>query len=130
MIRLTHVFNVGARVDGDHVTVLDAEVVADDTIDSSTAVIKLIVGKDDKHRVLSLLASDEDGVASEQLEGVHGGLGQGDDTVVIVDGIGNPDGRISTLSINAGGRRHLHQLVGLLLLLQDRSRSIILLRDR
>lgn len=86
----THVFDVGARVDGDHVTVLDAEVVADDTVDASTAVIELLVGEDDEHRILSLLASDEDGIASEKLEGVHGGLGQGDDAVVIIDGIGNP----------------------------------------
>ena len=90
-MKLTHVFDIGARVDGDHVTVLDAKVVADDTVDASAAVIELLVGEDDEHRVLSLLASNEDGVASEKLESVHGGLGQGNDAVVVIDSIGNPN---------------------------------------
>ena len=86
----TDIFDIGARVDGDHVTVLDAKVVADDSVDASAAVIELLIGKNDKDRLLSLLAADEHGVASEELERVHSGLGEGDDAVVIVDGIGDP----------------------------------------
>jgi hypothetical protein len=86
----TDIFDIGTRVDGDHVTVLDSEVVANNSVDASAAVIELIVGENDENGILSLLASNQDGVASEELELVHGGLGEGNDAVVIVDGIGNP----------------------------------------
>jgi hypothetical protein len=101
------IFDIGTRVDGDHVTVLDSEVVANNSVDASAAVIELIVGENDENGILSLLASNQDGVTSEELELVHSGLGEGNDAVVIVDGIGN------------------HQLVGLLLLLENRGRDII-----
>ncbi|TFB02298.1 hypothetical protein CCMA1212_006004 [Trichoderma ghanense] len=65
-------------------------VVTDNTVDSGATLIELLVGEDDEHCLLSLLAADKDGVATEELEGVHGGLGQGNDAVVIVDGVGNP----------------------------------------
>jgi hypothetical protein len=77
-------------VDGDHITVLDSQVVTNNSVDASATVIELLVSEDDENGVLSLLASNQDGVASEELELVHGGLGEGNDTVVIVDGIGNP----------------------------------------
>lgn len=89
-IEQTHIFDVGARGDGDHVTVLDSEIVADNTVDSGASLIQLLVGKDDQDSLLSLLASYKDGVTAEELEGVHGSLGQGDDAVVVIDGIGNP----------------------------------------
>ena len=53
---VTYVFDIGARVDGDHVTMLYPKVVADDSVDASTAVIKLIVGQDNKDSVLALLS--------------------------------------------------------------------------
>jgi hypothetical protein len=77
-------------VDGDHVTVLDSKVVTDDSVDASAAIIELVIGEDDKHCLLSLLAADEHGVTAEELERVHSGLGEGNDAVVIVDGIGDP----------------------------------------
>jgi hypothetical protein len=86
----TDIFDIGTRVDGDHVTVLDSEVVANNSVDASATVIELIVGENDENGVLSLLASNQDGITSEKLELVHGGLGKGNDAVVIVDGIGNP----------------------------------------
>jgi hypothetical protein len=78
-------------VDGDHVTVLDAEVVAHHSVDASAAIVQLLIGEDDQDGVLSLLAADENGVAAEELESLHGGLGEGDDGVVVVDGIGDPE---------------------------------------
>ena len=77
-------------MDGDHVTVLDSQVVTNNSVDASATVVELLVSEDDENGVLSLLASNQDGVAAEELELVHGGLGEGNDTVVIVDGIGNP----------------------------------------
>ncbi|KAI6751077.1 hypothetical protein HG530_013991 [Fusarium avenaceum] len=74
-------------VDGDHVTMLDSEVVANNSVDASAAIIELIIGKNDENSILSLLASNQDGVTSEELELVHGGLGESNDAVVIVDGI-------------------------------------------
>lgn len=69
---------------------LYSQVVADNTVDSGAALIELLVGEDDEHSLLSLLASYKDSVATEELEGVHGGLREGDDAVIIVDGVGNP----------------------------------------
>lgn len=77
-------------MDGDHVTMLDSEVVANNSVDASAAIIELIIGKNDENSILSLLASNQDGVTSEELELVHGGLGESNDAVVIVDGISNP----------------------------------------
>lgn len=70
----THVFDVWTGVDGDHIAVLDAEVVANDAVDPGAAVVEALVGQYDENCVLSLLAANEDGVASEELEVVHGGL--------------------------------------------------------
>lgn len=90
----TYIFNVGARLDGNHVAVLDAEVVANDTVDAGTAVIEVLVGENDEDGVLSLLATDKNCVTTEELELLHGIFGEGNDTVVIVDGIGDPRARL------------------------------------
>ena len=99
----THVFDIGARVDGDHVTVLDTEVVANDTVDAGTAVIELLVGENDEYCVLPLLTPHEDGIASEKLKRVHGRLRQSDDAVVIVDGIGHPNNGVRLRKVRRGG---------------------------
>jgi hypothetical protein len=87
---VTDVFDIGARVDGDHVTVLDSQIVTNDSVDASAAIIKFIVGKNNENGVLSLLASNQNGITSEKLELVHSSLGEGNNAVVIVDGIGDP----------------------------------------
>ena len=61
-------------MDCNHVTVLDTKVVANDTVDASAAIIELLISQDNEHGVLSLLAADKDGVTTEKLQGVHGGL--------------------------------------------------------
>ena len=88
--RSTYVFDIRARRDGDHVTVLDPEVLADNAVDPSAPIVELLVSEDDQNGILPLLSTDEDGVATEELEGLHGGLGEGNDRVVIVSGIGDP----------------------------------------
>ncbi len=77
-------------MDRDDIAVLDAEVVANNAVQASATIIKIIVGKNDKNCVLSLLAPNENCVAAEKLERLHRVVGEGDDRVVIVDGIGNP----------------------------------------
>lgn len=79
-------------MNGNHIAMLYAEVVADNSVDTGAAVIKLLVSKDNENSVLALLAANQDGVTAEKLEFVHSSLGQGNDTVVIVDGIGDPEG--------------------------------------
>ena len=76
-------------MDRDDVAVLDAQVVADNAVDASASIIKVVVGQDDEDRVLSLLPLDQDGVAAEQLECFHGLVGEGDDGVVVIFGIGD-----------------------------------------
>lgn len=74
-------------MDGDDIAVLDTEVVSHNTVDASASIIKIIIGQNNQNGVLALLALDEDGVTPEQLEGVHCVVGEGDNGVVIVDGI-------------------------------------------
>jgi ribosome maturation factor RimP len=61
-------------VDGDHITVLDTKVVTDYSIDAGTAVINIVLSKNNEDGVLALLASDKNCVTTEQLERVHRGL--------------------------------------------------------
>ena len=77
-------------MDGDDIAVLDPKVVADDTVQTGAAIIKIIVGKNDEDCVLSLLAPNENCVAAEELERLHCVVGKGDNRVVIVDGVGDP----------------------------------------
>lgn len=68
----TYVFDVRARVDGDNITVLDTQVVANDTVYPRRAIVEVVVGEHDKNGVLPLLALDEDCVTTEELERLHG----------------------------------------------------------
>lgn len=77
-------------MNGDHVTVLDSQVVADNSVDSGLAVLEIVVGENDQGGVLSLLAADEDRVAPKELESLHVVVRQGNDGVVIVDSVGDP----------------------------------------
>lgn len=86
----THVFDVRARVDRDDITVLDAQVVADNPVEASTAIVEVIIRQHDQDGVLPLLASNQDGIATEELQSLHRVVRQGNDRVVIVDGVGNP----------------------------------------
>ena len=64
---LTYVFDVGARMNGDNIAVLDTKIVANNAVHSSATVIQIIVGQDNQDGVFSLLALDEDCVASKEL---------------------------------------------------------------
>lgn len=85
-----YIFNIGACVDSDHITMLHSEIVSNDPVDSGTTIIEIVVGENDKNGVLPLLSTDEDCVATEQLELLHGVVGERNDGVIIVGGISNP----------------------------------------
>jgi hypothetical protein len=71
-------------MNSDDVAVLDPEVVANHSVDASTAIIEVVISQNDQNSVLSLLALDEHCVATEELEGLHSVVRQGNDGVVIV----------------------------------------------
>ena len=83
----TYVFDVWARVNGDDVAMLDSEVVANDSVHSGAAIVEVVISQDNQNSVLSLLALDEHCIASEELEGLHGVVGEGNDRIVIIRGI-------------------------------------------
>jgi hypothetical protein len=121
----TYVFDVWARVDGDHITVLDAQVVANNTVYPCRAIVEVVICEHDQDCVLALLALDQDSVTAEELERLHGVVREGDNRVVIVDGIGDT-ARVSGLC-QPGHLWHLHQGVGLLLLLEDGCCDLVVL---
>lgn len=81
-------------MDSDNVTMLHAEVMPDNPIDTGTSVIKLVISQHNQNRLLALLASDKNCVASEEPEDVHGVVGEGDRGVIIVNGISNTDHQV------------------------------------
>jgi hypothetical protein len=54
-------------VDGDNVAVLDTEIVPHNAIYPCRAVIKVVIGENDKDGVLPLLALDQNCVTAEEL---------------------------------------------------------------
>jgi hypothetical protein len=76
-------------MDRDDIAVFDAEIVADNSIYACAAVIKIIIGENDENRVFPLLALNQDCVATEELKRLHGVVREGDDRVVIVNGVGD-----------------------------------------
>lgn len=84
-----YVLDVWARMNGDNVTVLDTQVVANDTVYPCRAVIKVVVRKHNQDCVLALLSLNQDGITTEELECLHGVVRESDNRVVIVDGVGD-----------------------------------------
>jgi hypothetical protein len=78
-------------VNGDNVAVLDTEVVADNTVDASLTILEIVVGENNQDGILALLSLDQNGVATEELESLHGVVGEGDDGVVIVGSVGDTE---------------------------------------
>lgn len=64
---ITYIFNVRTWVNGDDIAVLDSEVMADNTIDSSAPIVEIVIGKHDQDGVLALLAFHKHGVSPEEL---------------------------------------------------------------
>ncbi len=81
-------------MDSDNVAMLHTEVMPDNSVDAGTSVIKLVVSQHNQNRLLALLASDKNCVASEETEDVHSVVGEGDRGVIIVNGISNTNHRV------------------------------------
>lgn len=117
-------------MDSNDIAMFDSQVVSHHTVDSSGAIIQVIIGQDDQNSIFTLLSLDEDCVTSEELERLHGVVGEGDDGVVIVGGICDAGECVSLVCL---GRVVLvaiysHQRIWLLLFLQDGCGGIELLR--
>ena len=76
-----------ARVAGLEEVLPDTEVVPDHPVHADLLIRDGLVGEDDAGRLLALLALEQDGVATEQLQLVHLLLRQSHNGVVIVDGL-------------------------------------------
>jgi hypothetical protein len=63
----TYIFDVGTRVDSDNITVLDAEIVSNNSVHAGRTIVKIIVGENNQNGVLALLTLDQDCVSSEEL---------------------------------------------------------------
>ena len=51
----------------DDISVLHSEVMTDNTVHSSTPIVKIIIGQHNENCVLSLFSLHKDGIAAEQL---------------------------------------------------------------
>lgn len=79
-------------MDGDNVTVLDTEVVADNAVDASLTILEIVVGENNQDSILALLSLDQNSVATEELESLHSVVRKGDDGVVIIGSVGDTEG--------------------------------------
>ena len=113
-------------MDCHNVTMLDSQVVADDPVQADATIIKVVVGKNDEDGILSLLAPHKNCVAAEELERFHRVVGERNNGVIVIRGIRNPN---LSVQISRLSREYpnLHQLVRLLLLLENGCSGIILL---
>lgn len=73
----------------DHITVLDTEVVPHDTVDTCTPIIKVVIRKNNQNGILAHFTLDQNRIATEELQRLHGIVGESDNRVVIVDCIGD-----------------------------------------
>src|SRR5689334_8270260 len=121
----TYIFDIRARVDSDHIAVLDSEVVANDPIYASAAVIEVVISKNDQNGVFSLLALNKDCVTTEELERLHGVVGKRNDRVIIVYCVRDAGGTLVAIPARKVGQNS-HQRVWLLLFLQDCGGCLIL----
>jgi hypothetical protein len=58
-------------VNGDHISVLDSQVVPHNTVETGASIVEVIIGEHDKHCILALLATNQYRITAEELEGVH-----------------------------------------------------------
>lgn len=116
-------------MNSDDVAMLHTEVVSDNTVNTNTAVVKVVVCEDDKNGILPLLSLDQDCVTTEQLQSLHGIVRKGDDRVVVVNGIGHAAWVSNGVLLAKFSGNHSHQGVWLLLLLENSRGGVQLLQS-
>jgi hypothetical protein len=67
LVRFTHIFDVRAWVNSDDITMLDSEVMSNNTVHAGAPIIQIVIGKHNQDRVLALLSLHQHGIATEQL---------------------------------------------------------------
>lgn len=82
-------------MDSDDIAVLNTKVVTHNTVDTGASVIEIVIGEDNQHSVLALLALNENCITTEKLESLHGVVREGNHRVIIVNGVGNTAGNMS-----------------------------------
>lgn len=80
-------------------------------VDADLGILNTVIGQDNEDSVATLLSLDQDHIATEELELLHGGGGEGKDRVIVVGGIVD------------------NQLVGGSLLAKDSSGGVVLRVD-
>lgn len=100
----TYIFDVWARMNGYDVAVFHSEVVSNDSVDASTAIIEIIVVEDDKDGVLPLLAFHQNRVTSKELQGLHGVIRKRNDGVVVANGVCDAAGTLSELWLHGADK--------------------------
>jgi hypothetical protein len=73
----------------DNIAKLDSEVASNNTVHAGATVIKLVIRQDNENGITPLLSLHEYRIAAEELKGLHGVVGEGDDGVVIVNRVGD-----------------------------------------
>jgi hypothetical protein len=73
---ITHIFDIGASMDCNDISVLYAKVMSNNPVDAGASIIEFIIGQHNQNSLLALLASNKDCVTSEQSEDVHGVIGE------------------------------------------------------
>ena len=61
----THIFDIRAWVDSDDVTMLDSEVMSNNTVHPGTPIIQVVICKHNQDCVLALLSLDQNCIATE-----------------------------------------------------------------
>jgi hypothetical protein len=96
-------------VDGDDIAMLDAEIMSNHTVHTCTTIIQFVISENDENSILALFALHKNSIATEELQCLHGIIGERNNGVVIVDSICDP---VATLSAKDFGNdesgRFLH----------------------
>jgi len=71
VIAATYIFDVRAGVDCDDISMLDAEIVANHSVNAGASIIEIVISKNDQDCVLALFSLDQYGITSEQLQCLH-----------------------------------------------------------
>jgi len=85
------VLDIGAGLHDNNITQAHTQILADNLVHADLCLLAGVIGKDNTHGVLALLALDEDSVTTEKRELLHGVEVERNDAIVVIDGIVNDE---------------------------------------